>query len=311
MYIGDSGYMQSNSGVYTPESQFRLDIKFLTSLGFTREEINMLQYIISCEGKVTPASLTYYNIPYEQARKLKYMYDIATGKKEIDSMNDFAKHLRRMFGQHNRISLLNLPVSKLSKIPRIALIDGIKDEAFAVYNSKRYKGIDMFYTSVIDVYQNRILIETGRKPVLKYKQSKKIDGVIEIKEDKLKNGNIIIAVNKNYSRLCNRYIIVAGLRRPEFHHGLVDILCIEGTKVYVYAITARDGELVKYNANTVRVYDYGWIPNQISGRLMRVAYQIYGKVSGVCANTIPPNADFRLIPPVKKQIQTIEDDIED
>lgn len=295
-------------GVYTQNTQISINLDQLLSLGFTLEEINTLNYIIMCNGKVTQSALVSYGLPYETAQKIKYMYDIATGKISINSTDDLVKHLRKTFGAHRRIGINDLALSKIQKVPRKAVVAGIGDTTFCIYNSMKHPANERMY-DVVDVTGSRIFIETSIKPVLKYKQPKKIDGVIEIINLK-DNGNVVVAINKEYARLCNRYIIVGSLRRPEFHHGMVEIICIEGTRVYIYAQTMNSNETVKYNGGTQRVYDYGFYTKDITSKLVAVASEIYNIVNGVYAADIPSNSDFHVLSLEQKE-PSIEDSIEE
>lgn len=279
-------------GVYTPYTQLNVDPVMLQSLGFTPEEISTLQYIVSTGGSISRASLMNYGLPYELASRIKYMYDIVTGRVSIESTDDLARHLRKMFGNHRKIGITDLALSKIKKVPRKAVVAGIKDEVFSIYNSSGYKPEERIY-DVVDVTSERIFIKTKRKPVLKYGQQKKIDGVIEIVEVK-PDKKVVVAVNKKYARLCNRFVIVGSLRRPEFHHGLVEIICIEGTKIYIFARSIGTKETVRYS-NTQRVYDYGFLPNEIQPKLIKVASELYPTVCGVYAASYPPNSDYSVI----------------
>ena len=123
------GYLdQSGMGVYSYGTQFELDPYKLKTLGFTQEEIDTVNYIVSYFGKVTVANMVQnFGISYEQAQRLKYMYDICTGRVVIDSTDDLAKHLRRMFGKHRRIGINDLDTSKIGEVPRKVLIGGIPE----------------------------------------------------------------------------------------------------------------------------------------------------------------------------------------
>lgn len=270
-----------------------IDVDRLVSLGFRPEEVQTLQYIIYNGGKVTNQSLVKYGIPYKEAKRLKYMHDICVGKVSIENKNDLCKHLRKLFCDVRRIGIQDLAVSKVSKVPRKAVIAGIKDETFKIYNSKNYDIKDRMY-DVVDVTGKRIVIETDRKPVLKYKQPKFVEGVIEIKELK-DDGNVVVSVDKEYIKLVNRFIIVGSLRRPEFHNGMIEIICTEGTKVYVFAQTLGTKEKVSYNMGTQRVYEYGFNKDEIDSKLTSVGIMIYKKLCGVYASKIPANQDFRLL----------------
>lgn len=298
---GFSGYNDistQGAGLYTPVTQFNFDINALQSLGFRPEMIETLQCIVANEGKVTPMVLSKYGIPYEQARDIKYMYDITTGKVVINSEVDLIKHLRRMFGKDRRIGINDLALSKIKEVPRMAVVANIKVAPYTIYNSKQYAANDRLY-KVTDVSSSRITVETTRKPKLKWGTEKKIDGVLEIKE--VKGKVVTIAFDKSVCKLCNRFIIVASLKRPEFHHGLAEIICLEGTKVYVYAQTLKPKDTIKYNYGTQRVYDFGYLKTEINQKLTSAAATLYPMVCGVLGTTYPPNMDFLTIPVDERQ----------
>lgn len=288
-------------GVYTAYTQFDFDPVKLQLLGFNQMEIDTLHYIIINGGKVTNQALTSYGLTYEQARKIRYMYDICTGKVIIDdpsmsdTLDDLAKHAKKMFGHVRRLSIHDLATTKVNKVPRTALIAGIPDGPFSIWNSKNYPPLDRMYT-VVDVSGRKITIETDRIPTLKFKQDKFIDGILEIK-DGPRNGKLTVSIDKDYCKLCNRFIIVASLRRPEFHLGMVEMVCIEGSKLYVFAKDMGTAVNVGYRMNTQRVYAYGFYPNEIQSKLMTCATEIYNNLLGIYARVIPANQDFMLISP--------------
>lgn len=325
-YGNYGGYVPNQAmGVYGAYNQFDLDPTMLTSLGFNMMEIQTLQFIVQNGGKVSPSALCNYGLDYESAKRLKYMYDIASGKVIIESTNDLVKHLRRMFGGHRRIGINDLALSKVSKVPRLAVVGGIPKGVYALYNSKNYVLTERMY-EVTDISGRRVTIKTSRRPVLPYGSEKKIYTVtdlenntttfalskdeinsyaksdsrykigvaLEIKEV-TQDKQVIISVDKDYARIVNRYIVVGSLRRPEFHLGLIEIICIEGTKVYVYATNMNKGDTVSYRGGTQRVYAYGYMPGEIKGKITTAATEIYRLLCGVFATEIPATADFRLL----------------
>lgn len=302
----DNMYFGNGMGVYTYGNQFDLDPIRMKSMGFTQEEIQALTYIVSNEGKAAISTMTqYYGIPYEEAQKLKYMYDICTGKVLINSEDDISKHLRKMFGKHKRIGIQDLATSTVSEIPRAALVAGIpEDTPFAIWNSIKYPRDKRLY-KVTDVSSAFITIETDRIPILKYRAAKKLDGILEIKEDPT-NGKMKVAIARDYCRLCNRFIIVASLRRPEFHHGLINIICMEGTRVFIYADTLAPNKNSRYYNATQRVYDFGFFPYEIQPKLITCATNIYQRVCGVYASQVPSNMDFIMLPVEQKAEDEIQ-----
>lgn len=298
-------------GVYTPQNQFNLDRSTLVPLGFSEQEISFLEMLVALGGKVTPSVLASCGLSHEESQRIKYMYDIASGKISLETTDDLVKHLRKLFGKHGRIGIQNLMLSKVQKVPRKAVVAGIKDETFGIYNSKNFKPADRMF-EVVEVSGSRIHIKTSKKPVLKWKQSRKVDGVIELLGVR-PDGEVTLAVNKEYSRLCNRFIVVASLRRPEFHHGMIEIICIEGTRVFVHAQTLGTKEYVSYSGGSQRVYDFGFLPREIDQKVIKSASELYKHVCGVYAIEHPANSDFKVLEPDKPQAEeeSIDDMIED
>lgn len=288
-----NGYDNRIVGVYTSQSQLDLDKDKLKTLGFTDIEIDTLEYIVFNGGKVTNQSLIKYGATYEQAKRLKYMYDICVGKVIIDSVEDLCKHLKRMSGSRRKIGITDFPVSRVNRVPRKCVVAGIKDSTFSIYNSSNYGNNKDKAYDVTNVTTTRIHIVTNKKPVLKYKQPKQIEGIIEIlnvREDK----KVEVAINKKYAKLLNRFVIVAGLRKPEMHNGLIEIISIEGTKIYVYAqsIGSTDRSL---SSTTTRVYAYGYYEQEIDTKLKQVSSWVYKNVCGVYASIESANQDFRIL----------------
>lgn len=296
------GYGAYDTG-FRPE---QVDVNQLLKLKFTRQEINSLKYVLSCCGTVTPMKAQQCGADPNFAKKLKYMFDISTGRITIETPDDLSKHLRKMFGAHQRIGIQNLAVSKLNKVPRKCLIGNIPAGKFELYNSKHYDPVSRMY-DVVNVTSSNIEIVTSRKPVLKYREKPVLDGVIEITQVN-NDGTVNAVVNKQYARLCNRFIVVASLRRPEWYHGLVEIICIEGTKIYVFATTMKDGETPSYKNGTQRVYDFGFYKQEIKSKLLNTAQIIYNSLGGVYSSTEAGNMEFE---PFKRVVveETYEDDV--
>lgn len=283
-----------------------IDPTRLSQLGFNNSEIQQLMFVYNNGGKFTTQALQKYGYNYEQARRLMYMYNISCGKVQVDSKEQLIKHLRKMDNGSYRISMQDLLVSKVTSVPRVAVIGNIKEEPYNIWNSNKYKGKSSLY-KVIDVSGQKVTIETARKPVLEYGKPKKIPGVLEIKGVRA-NGNAIVIFDKQYCRLCNRFIIVASLRNPEFHYGKYEVICFEGTKVYVYATNMGTRDSVRYSMGTQRVYDYGIMPSDIKPKLDKVAKMLYKHLRGVNAQYLGANSDYKIMPIEKKEID-LEDGV--
>lgn len=280
-----------------------INVNHLLSMGFNREEINNLIYVRDNGGKFTPSALQSYGYNYEQAKRLAYMANICKGKVNIESKDQMTKHLKKMFGTGHRINIHDLETSSINNVPRIAVIDNLVQAPYSIWNSKNYKGKEALY-KVIDVTGQRITIETPRKPRLEYRQAKELPGILEIKGVRA-NGNCVVSFDKKYCKLCNRFVIVASLRRPERHLGMYEVICIEGTKIYIYATSMGIREQVRYSMGTQRIYDYGIFPQDIKGKLDLVAKQIYKRFSGVSVSYENPIDQYKVIE-VTHQIDEID-----
>lgn len=290
-----NNYSGNGMGVYTAANQFDFNPEKLKYLGFQDAEIKCLQNIIYSFGKVTMQSLQMgAGLNYEQAQRIMYMYNICNGRIRIESEKELIQHLKKMFGRQKRITIADLPTQPIQSIPRTAMIAGIKEPGFNMWNSKNYPVLERAY-KVVEVYGEYITIETDRWPTLKYKQARKVPGVLEIKNIDKQNHRLTVAINKKYCRLCNRFVIVAQTRYPEFHLGLVQIICLEGTKIYVYAQNAGVKENIHYTSGNSRVYDYGYYASDIKNKLMQVAQKIYKIVCGFQASVIKPNTKFEYL----------------
>lgn len=268
--------------------QYDIDPIKLTHLGFRAEEVQLLSDAVASGIKITTQSLTGLGMAYEEVKRIKYMSDICLGKVSIDNIDDMSKHLRRLYGNIRRLGIQDLALSSVSSVPRKVLVSGISDTTYKVYNSENYYNRPY---DVVDVSGGRIFIETAIKPILKYRQPKKLDGVLEIKTVK-DNGNIIVAINKEFCTLLNRFIVVGSLRIPEFHHGMIEMLAIDGTKVYVYAKSIGTRDSAKYNMGTERVYGYGFNKSEIRSKLLQSATMIYNQIHAVYSIEIAANQDF-------------------
>lgn len=291
-------YNQEACGVYTPGTQFNIDINKLKELGFNQQDIQTMQYVVRCRGRVTVADLQNNGIEYERACRIKYMFDIVSGRVNIESEDDLARHFRKLFGKHRRIGITDLAISKVTKVPRWALVGGIRDEVYQCLNSENLPPEKRLY--LVEKVGQKITVSTKNNLVIPYKYPMKINGVLEVLGKQKETGKVFIAFDRNHCRLCNRYIIVASLRAPEVHHGMIEIICVEGTRLYVYAKTLGVKENVSYSGGTARVYDYGIKANEIQSRVRAVAEGIYQKLLGVYAKQVPANQDFKLLSPVEK-----------
>lgn len=301
--MNNYNYFNNNVDMYRNTCSYNIDFTLMQSLGFTYNEVQVLNQIMQYEGTVSTNKLVNtYGLDYNSAKRLKYMYDICTGKVSMQSEQDLIKHLRKMFGNQGRIGIHNLEVSRIQEIPRKALVAGIpEDSPFKIWNSKQYDPLNRMY-DVVDVGSANITIVTTKIPILRYKEPKLIEGMLEIRGVP-QNGKLLVSINKKYCKLCNRFVIAASLRQPEFHHGLFKIICVEGTKVYVFADTISSKKYSRYGSTSQRVYDYGFHPFEIQAKLNSVANEVYKRLCGVYSSYIAANSDYNVL--------TLEKDKED
>ena len=277
----------------TQDSQIR---NAFINLGFSDVEINEFLKAKSVHEmynkKPTRATLTNnlgYN--YQQADRLMYMFNIYMGKVNInDSEVAQKKHLKKLNGGVQKITIEHLEVSRITSVPRKAIILNINEKTFDIWNYTNYRSPKAIY-DVIDATNGTITIKTKIKPTLMYKQSKEIPGKIKIEDGLTANGECIVKVSKKYASLCNTYVITASTRLPERHLGMVKVLCFEGTTIYVYVkdIGIRCNISAKQNE---RIYDYGIFPKDINNKLKTVAEQVYNRIGGVKVEYINPNSKF-------------------
>ncbi len=291
----DGAASQQRYGYY----DYNFDPVYLVTIGFSQQEVEAYGYIISNFGKFSRAIAANYCGITDMGTldRMSYMHNICLGKVEINTIDDVSKHRRKLDGKRYRIGIRDLEISGVREVPRVAIVYGIPEGAFAVYNSNKYKGHDMLY-KVLNVTSKNIILETSRVPALKYLDEMKIEDVIEIRERK-KNADgksvVQLAVNKNNCRLCNRFMIVASLRRPEFHLGMYTMVCFEGTKVYVFANSLGISESAKYNGNSQRVYDFGLFKHTIQKKIDAVASNMYTRLGCVYNEFEAGNTEYNEI----------------
>ena len=176
-------------------SLYDIDQNKLLKLGFLNDEINFFISMVNQNVKPTVNNLMATGLNYEQSRRIVYMRDICMGKFVIEDTESFVKHIKKMNPNARKIGIQDLAISKVGVVPRIAVVSGIDDSTFSIFNSKQNEGLNMFY-NVTKVTSSNITVETKKKPVLKYKQQKFIDGVVSI--DGISGDKVTVTFNKHY-----------------------------------------------------------------------------------------------------------------
>lgn len=258
--------------------------------------------------RIDSDTLSQFNFNKYNLDRLKYTYQTALNKISIDNEYQLQTHFRKLNRNfQGKIGIQDLIASTIREVPRKCVIAGIpSDSPFAVYNSSNYKGANKLF-NVIHATPTKATIITPIKPVLKYGQAHGISDCINVNglvPKTNREGKTIdfaeVDVYKRYFRLCNRFIIVASLRQPEYHLGMYVLIANEGSKVYVYAKNMGISASPKYNGSTERVYDYGFFNGEISNKLKTSAIKIYRKLQCVSQQYLPATMTFVTVEPDRK-----------
>ena len=123
-----------------------------------------------------------------------------------------------------------------------------------------------------------------------------IPGVLHIEEGLTTKNEAIVTFSRAYSRLCNRFIIAASLTAPKMHIGRYEIICFEGTKVYVYAMNIGTRKKITATGVRSRVYDWGILPEDVKPKLTSWACKLYKTINGMSVEYNEPMEKYEYIP---------------
>jgi hypothetical protein len=281
------------------------DFNKLHNLGFTNQEISACQnaynqaFIVKRDGTRVQKSLSvsilcqYFGYDAQTAQRLKYLYDIACGRTSVESKDELKKHLKKVNASRRKVVIGDLQVSSVTSVPLLCLIGGIKDPAFSIYNSVNYPVKERMYR-VTHLGTKSVEVTTSRRPEIKVGSSKEVPDVIKVKEVTA-DRKIVLDINRSFIRLCNRYVILASLKCPEFHLGAVEFVAIDGSSVWVYAQQAVLRENIKYSAARERVLDFGIFPNEIQARVVKQAKMVYGRLGGVVSEWLDATQEYSIV----------------
>ena len=284
----------------------------LYKLGFTYEDVQLLNSVMEGGCKLTSASLSNKGLTYQVVKRLQYMYSIIIGKTIIDtnSIDEVSKHFYKLNANKGRVNINNLPLSNVGEVPSLAVIEGLPKGRYEIYNYS-YKKKGLIHV-VSKIGKDTITIRTPIKPVLPYgsekhlyyykdvdsnkiqytevrnefskfnKEGKKIDIGIAVKVMKLSDDKkmVDISINKRYVRLVKPYIIICSFTRPKSHLGIYKMVLAEGSKLFIYAVYCEgNGRLI--NNSTKRVYYWGYKKKQLPVVLKKIAESLYSNLGGV------------------------------
>lgn len=211
------------------------DVEWFKHFKLSDDEINSFFEVIGKIGALNEARLgSRYILPnlvpfYSEndIQLLLLMYDIRRKKNEIDSDEDlYLKNLNRVYQlkENNKTGVTKLSRSifesfkrQFDRYPRRVEIVGIQDETFKMYNSENYQKYDKLYALAegTNVGSDNILIVTDKVPLIKYRGSKKVDGVCELSlmetdargNDTKNEALYYLKVNRDYIKFLPTYYI--------------------------------------------------------------------------------------------------------
>jgi hypothetical protein len=295
----DEGFDGPAPGLYMPNgvdygSPPDFDVRKLTGLGFSYSEIRECENLFQRGAKFSTAFLQQVcGYDYSTSVRLKYLYDIAQGKIEIETDDELCRHLKKLFGNRRRASIADIPPSAVTEVPKLCLIGNVVDELFYVYNSAFYSPDERFY-KVVKSTNSKTVIRTSRKPEIKFRGATDSAGVASILCTNA-DGTVDVQFESLYVRLCNRYIVIVSAKRPEFHLGCYELIVVDGSRFYVFARVLPAKSDLKYKAAQERVLDSGVFPDEIKARITKCALWVHKRLSGVKAAYIEPTSVFELM----------------
>lgn len=288
-----------------------VDVDTLYKLGFTNEDVQILNSLMEAGCKLTSASLSNRGLTYQGIKRLQYMYSILIGKTIIDinNIDEVSKHFQKVNSYGKKININNLPLSKVGEVPRLAVIEGIPEGRYAKYNYS-YENRKRIHILKKES-EKKIIIRTKIKPILPYgsdkclyyikdkgsnkifytedrnelnkfiKESKDSEygAAVEIKGLSEDKKEVDVAIHKNYIRLVSPYIILCSFTRPQNHLGMYQMVLYDGSEIYIYA-NYYDGKGRINNNSSSRVYYWGYKKRELTLALQKVAKGIYSNLGG-------------------------------
>ena len=278
-----------------------MDIHEANRLGFTDIEYHTANGISNaCGWSRIPSISTLQQmlyIDYNSAYRIRYLIELMSGRHNVDIYNiygiedirNIARHFRKINSSCIKLTVDKLPASKISTIPKIAILCGIRDKRFAELNSKNPNNISEYYL-VDKTEQERYILRTSKKIADHGEDEDKIVNIL----GRDTNSRIIVSAVTSHVRLCNRYIAVASTRQPQYHNGMYVLVNPNGDIVYVYSKTVAGYRNIGKNYSE-RVYKYGIIPNELDKVLKETAIMIGNNIGLVAVTRIEPTQEFRLL----------------
>jgi hypothetical protein len=302
---------------------FQMNPDMLLSLGFTNDEIGILQECVNYFGNVTNQRLT--NAPFflnnqVLISRIMYAYQICMGKKiiELDEPLSLSKHFKKLMSISGKISdftCLSVPHRDINIIPRVAVVAGLPKGSFYVLNSNNYDKMEATYP-VEKIAKEWVTIHSTRRMAVRPEDRLNdsysnrewgIPGILKVLDIGNFNENKpwVIQIHKSRCRLCNRFMIIISKKfnpETEEHHGGYVMVTAEGQLLYLYARTTdfdSYGNPKDKAMNPTKdrvVLDYGFYRNEIDYKLTSWMDTISQKWLITYSKKLPGATQFEEIP---------------
>ena len=304
---------------------FTMDYDMMLKLGFTQEELDILQGAVDYYGIVSAQKLSvppFFVGNQVIIARIMYAYNICMGKKPIDtddpiSLSKHFKKLNSISGGHPTFSCFYIPHRNIDRVPRVAVVGGMPKGSFFVLNSALYDKSEATY-KVEKIAQEWVTIQSERKMAVTHvdrlnnsyeNREWGIPGILKVETI----GSFaeckpwVLKIHKSHCRLCNRFLIVATTKKMvpgvTEHHGGYCIVTSEGTVLYLYARTTdfdnygNPKDTIPTATKDTIVVDYGFYKTEIEHKLQKALEGIASVWPVVFSKRLEGDIDFKEIPP--------------
>lgn len=303
---------------------FTMDYNSMIKLGFTPDELNILQQAVDYYGVVSTQKLStppFLVCDQITIARIMYAYNICMGKKNIDfdnpvSLAQHFKKLNSMSGGNITFSCFYIPHRNIDRVPRVAVVAGLPKGSFYNLNSNLYDKTEATYR-VDKIAQEWVTIQSERKMSVcaadrlnnSYENRQwGIPDILKVEEvgSFAQNKPWIIKIHKKYCRLCNRFLIVATTKKMApgvtEHHGGYVLVTAEGQIVYLYARTTdfdsygNPKDTIPNTTKDTVVLDYGFYRMEIEHKLQAGLEAIASRWPIVFSKRLDGETQFSEIP---------------
>lgn len=268
-----------------------MDFDKLYRLGFSSEEVELLRIAVFNNLATSDSALSNIAGHYVNGDMVRYARKLASGQVEVRTKEELIRHAKKMNRTGRKLSISDLALSKVKEVPRMAMIAGIPEKSpFAIYNSSNYDNPYKGMYRVKTVGRQTITIVSKYKPVIKYGEQREIAHVIKLLE--FGKEYAILRVSKDFCRMCNRFVVTASFKMPEYHCGMIEYVAFDGTPIYLYADMLEGTKSVSYNTGRQRVYGYGCFKGEIPKKIADSAVSVERAIKPIYREKLMPTEDF-------------------